>query len=212
MIRTVPATRLVLVGRFSMIDARQCGRPSWTARCPSWLIPLTSAREPVDESEPSLMASSMNARMVGAKARSCRVWGASITWAYGARDPWARQRTFTVRLPRPPLGDHPTGGAVEVHSDTTTRSRTTWSAPRLDFRHLGPGRPQATPEGPFHDIWPGSSSTMAERFGCTQTVRHSVSLPQAGTRARLKGLAPQLTRSGTRVASRAVLRRWEPFN
>ena len=147
-----------LVGRYLHDHPRQW----WPARLerpmPNLAHPIYIAREPVGAGEP-LMASSMTLGMVGAKAR--------ITSWYGGKGDrvgvqvlgtMVPSEDYTARLLDRRPAEDPTEDAIELciryddqAHDNMVRARDRFAG---IFARAGL---RASPEGPFHEIRPGSS-------------------------------------------------------
>jgi choline dehydrogenase-like flavoprotein len=147
-----------LVGRYLHDHARQWWPAQLERPMPILAHPIYIAREAVGEGDP-LMAASMTMGMVGAKARI-------MSWYGGRADRVGVQvlgtmvpsEEFTVRLLDRRPADDPADDAVEVcirYDDQTQKNLGNARDRFVDiFAHAGLA---ATPQGPFHDIRPGSS-------------------------------------------------------
>jgi choline dehydrogenase-like flavoprotein len=147
-----------LVGRYLHDHAHQW----WPARLerpmPVLAHPIYIAREPVGKSEP-LMASSLTLGMVGAKAR-VRSW-------YGGKSDVLGVQVFGTVIPsedftvRPIDGrptDDPTGEALEVRIRYDDQVRKNMVSARDRFSEIfAQAGLEATPQGAFHELRPGSA-------------------------------------------------------
>jgi choline dehydrogenase-like flavoprotein len=147
-----------LVGRYLHDHTRQWWPAQLERPMPILAHPLYIVRKPVGEGKP-LMASSMTLGMVGAKAR-IRSW-------YGGKDDMVGVQVlgtmipsedFTVRLLDRPPADDPTDGAIEVCIRYDEQTLTNMIDTRDRFAEIfAEAGLKAIPQGPFHDIRPGSS-------------------------------------------------------
>jgi glucose dehydrogenase len=147
-----------LVGRYLHDHGRQWWPATLERPMPILAHPIYIAREPVGQTDP-LMASSMTLGMVGAKARIMSWYGGSAksvgVQVLGTMVP---SEDFTVRLLDGRTGDDPTRDAIEVFIRYDDKVQNNMVRARDRFADIfAEAGLKATPQGPFHNVWPGSS-------------------------------------------------------
>jgi choline dehydrogenase-like flavoprotein len=147
-----------LVGRYLHDHARQWWPARLARSMPTLAHPIYVARQPVGEGDP-LMAASLTVGLVGAKAR-VKSWYAGRSDLLGVQvlGTMVPSEEYTVGLVDRRPTDDPTDDVIDVNIRYDEQVHKNMASARDRFADIFAGAGlSATPQGPFHDLTPGSS-------------------------------------------------------